>query len=363
MIPQCRRRILRRCGAATGYHAAMALPNDAVASIDPPEAGSWVELDAGVIWSRLPVPGVLGHINVWLLPAPGGWWLADSGMFIPAVEAGWAALEAALGLSGRLLGIIVTHHHPDHIGMAAQLASRHGVAVRCSENCWRAASKALQPPEATAATDYDGWAAAHGVAADPALRELMTGEVYRHMISGLPEPAAALYDGERLHLDADWGVSLHEGHAPGHACFFNAADGLLISGDQILTTISPNISLHPANRDDDPLGQYLASLVELRRLPANAYVLPAHGRPFRRLHGRIDELVAEHENRLARIEEALVVPLPLDDVVTLLFRIRVTDAFNRMLALGESLAHLRYLEVRGRIRRDGWGPDLRWRRC
>lgn len=346
--------------AASGYHEQMSVTEAAVSGPVPPAVGGWVELKGEVLWGRLPVPGMLGHVNVWLLPEPGGWWPVDSGMPLPAVESAWTELAQAIDLRRRLRGIIVTHHHPDHIGMAAQLAAEYDVSVRCSQATYQAAEAALRPEPAAALAAFEEWAAAHGVPADRELRELLTGALYRRMISGLPALAPFLNQGEDLPLTAPWRISLHEGHAPGHACLYNAVDDLLVSGDQVLPTISPNISLHPGGTSDDPLGQYLASLRELRRIPDTAMVLPAHGRPGRGLHARLDALAAEHAARLRAIEAALVTPRALDEVVALLFRVRLSDIFNRMLAIGETLAHLRHLEVAGRVRRQGRGPALRW---
>ncbi len=346
--------------AACRYHDRMSVAEAAVSCPVPPAAGGWVELKGEVLWGRLPVPGMLGHVNVWLLPEPGGWWLVDSGMLLPAVDSAWTRLARALDLRRRLRGIVVTHYHPDHIGMAAQLAAEYGVPVRCSTATYAAAADALQPEPTAALAGFDEWAAVHGVAEDRELRDLMTGAVYRRMVSGLPAAAPPLLEGTVLRLAGPWQVSLHEGHAPGHVCLHNATDDLLISGDQVLPTISPNISLHPGERNEDPLGQYLASLRDLRRIPDTAMVLPAHGRPFGGLHARLDALAAEHAARLRAIEAALVTPRALDEVVALLFRVRLSDTFNRMLAIGETLAHLRHLEVAGRVRRQGRGPALRW---
>lgn len=346
-----------------GYHARMSAATAAASFPEPPEPGkNWVEVQGDVLWARLPVPGVLGHVNVWLLPdADRGWWLADSGMAMPAVEAAWAQLAGSLDLRGRLHGILVTHHHPDHIGLAAALAREHGIPVRCSAGTFTATSRAVQPAPERARAEFAAWAATNGLSPDDELRELMTGQVYRRMISGLPDAAEPLGPGDVVALASGWTVSLHEGHAPGHACFHSAADELLVSGDQVLPTISPNVSLYPGHDHADPLGQYLQSLRDLRRIPDTVSVLPAHGRPFRGLHARLDELAAEHDGRLRAIEAALVRPHSLMEVVALLFRVRLTDTLNRMLAIGETLAHLCHLELAGRVRREGTGLAQRWR--
>lgn len=331
-------------------------------SIEPPQAGGYVELIAGIIWVRLPVPGALAHVNVWLLPAGGGWWLIDTGMHLPVVEQAWAELARALRLRERLRGVIVTHHHPDHLGCAARLAAEHGVAVRMSAPARVAATRALQPVTDARRAMIESWAAAHGVVLDDELWEFMTGNPYGAVVAGLPDPSQELVDGEVLDFDTPWRVTLHEGHAPGHACLHAESLGLLISGDQVLPSISPNISLLPANRSEDPLGQYLESLAAIRGFHRAVHILPSHGQPFRDLHARVEGLTAEHGERLARIEGLLIKPAPLTVVVDGIFGSRRPGPLHRLLAIGETLAHLRHLELAGRVERCGMGPGLRWRR-
>ncbi len=133
-----------------------------------------------------------------------------------------------------------------------------------------------------------------------------------------------------------------------------------MSGDQLLPSISSNISLYPSNEDQDPLGQYLDSLQALCLLPVDTLVLPSHGRPFASLHARAAALREEHEARLRGIGDALSIPLGTMEVAGQLFRLERLDTLNRLLALTETLAHLRWLEVRGLVAREGEGRELRW---
>jgi glyoxylase-like metal-dependent hydrolase (beta-lactamase superfamily II) len=335
-----------------------------VARLDdaPPEPGAFIELDGGLFWLRLPIPGPLRHINVWLLAGTDGWTLVDTGMCTDAVEQAWLALECALAPLDSLRGILVTHHHPDHFGMARWLCERRGVEVRMSRAA-AAAARIDDGDDPAAAPDLDAFAARLGVDFEAEGREILTGRRYRSVVSGTPPLGASLVEGECLPTAAgNFAVSLHDGHAPGHACLHAADTGLLISGDQVLPTISPNISLYPGNADSDPLGDYLASLERLSRLPADTVVLPAHGRPFRTLHPRIEALQAGHESRLHKITLACAEPRATMDVVQELFNLARLDGLNRLLATTEALAHLRHLERRGEITADGAGAALRWRR-
>ena len=329
-----------------------------------PAPGQHLEVGEGIVWIRLPIPGGLKHINVWLVPARSGWLLVDTGMRTAAVEQAWLDLEGQLPLAHELRGIVVTHHHPDHFGMARWLSERHQVPVHMSRHASMAATGTLAGGEARTDSPSDNFATRVGIEVDDALRPIMRGITYRSVVSGPVESPAELADGAILtEASHGWEISLHEGHAPGHACLYGRAAGTLISGDQVLPRISSNISLYPSNEDRDPLGEYLASLDRLATLPADTLVLPAHGLPFSTLHARIAALRAEHAARLEQVRSALVEPQATTHVVAQLFNVGRLDALNRLLATTETLAHLRHLELQGQLSRRGEGRDLRWQLC
>src|SRR3546814_12212962 len=81
------------------------------------------------------------------------------------------------------------------------------------------------------------------------------------------------------------------GHSPEHACLWNERAGVLISGDQVLPRISSNVSVNITEPDADPLGEWLASIDKLLgAIPSDVIVCPAHGEPFKGLHGRLTAL-------------------------------------------------------------------------
>lgn len=326
-------------------------------TVAPPGAGEYREVTGGILWIRLPVPGGLGHINVWLVPARRGWFLVDTGVRTEAVEAAWQALHRRLPLGAQLQEIVVTHHHPDHYGMAGRLSDRYGVPVRMTGP----ARQAAQPRESSG---NDGrvteFADEFGLLLDEDMRAILRGGAYRSLISGNP-PIEPLTAGDTLPgAKGPWRISVHDGHAAGHACLYQESTGVLLSGDQVLPVISSNISLHPGNRDADPLGEYLASLDELDRLPADTLVLPAHGRPFATLHQRTGALRRQHADRLGQLAAACDEPATTGALMERLFDLGRLDALNRLLATTETLAHLRRLEQSGDVERQGTGARLRW---
>jgi glyoxylase-like metal-dependent hydrolase (beta-lactamase superfamily II) len=331
----------------------------------PPDAGGYLELQEGLLWARLPIPGPLRHINVWLLASGAGWTLVDTGMKCAGVDEAWERLHAVLPISESLERIIVTHNHPDHFGMAAALQQRHGAPVLMSRRAFAEVDAIMgpRPSEADTNAALSGFAERQGFPA-ATVERMFHGGGFARIVSGMPADVVTLEARDRLDLaGGGWEVSLHEGHAPGHACLYSADLGTLISGDQVLPTISANVSLYSRNEAEDPLGDYLASLEDLTVLPADTLVLPAHGLPFRTLHARLAGLVAEHRERLAEVIDACATPRSSIEVVTLLFNFERLDPLNRMLAIGETLAHLRYLHLRGRVRAEGSGESLRWHSC
>jgi glyoxylase-like metal-dependent hydrolase (beta-lactamase superfamily II) len=153
-----------------------------------------------------------------------------------------------------------------------------------------------------------------------------------------------------------WHAFTVMGHAPEHACLFCPDLNVLISGDQVLPKITTNVSVWPDQPNGNPLKLYLDSLGRFRPLPEETLVLPSHGLPFRGLHARLDYLQHHHDERLSETIDALAEPKTAHDLVPVLFR-RQLDAHQLGFAIGETVAHLHYLEARSQaarlVGRDG----------
>src|SRR5437868_10444551 len=175
---------------------------------------------------------------------------------------------------------------------------------------------------------------------------------YRRGVPSVPASFRRLADGMPVEIGGrEWRVIVGEGHAPELACLSCAETGVLISGDQVLPRISPNISVQPHEPDGDPLARYLASLAKLRdAVPAETLVLPSHNLPFFGLHARIDSLAAHHRARCGEVIAACGVPKTAVDLVKVLFR-RALDRHQMGFALGEALAHLNFLVHRRALHR------------
>jgi glyoxylase-like metal-dependent hydrolase (beta-lactamase superfamily II) len=146
-----------------------------------------------------------------------------------------------------------------------------------------------------------------------------------------------------------WEVLHLPGHADGHLCLLR--DGVLIAGDALLATITPNVGLYPEARPD-PLGDYLDSLERIVELaPLIAYA--GHGATIEDPPQRAREVIEHHHERLARTREALSSkPGNAYEVSLTLFPEPLAPVLRRF-ALAETRAHLEYLALRGELIRDG----------
>jgi len=314
---------------------------------ESPAAGDAVAIAPGVLWMRLPLDGPLGFINVWGLEDGPGWTLVDTGMQTARTQAAWKQLLAG-PLGGRpVTRVIVTHLHPDHIGMAGWLTRRFDCRLWMTRleymQCRMLAEDTGAPPQdAIRFYRAAGWD-------DDALETYRTrfGGFGKHIYQ-LPDSYRRIVHGETLTIGAHaWQVVVGAGHSPEHACLYCPELKLMISGDQVLPRISSNVSLFPTEPDGDPLSEWLTTLARIKTLvPDDVLVLPAHNDPFVGLHARLDHLIRGHERGLTRLKRQLAQPKRSIDVFGSLFARSIGPELLGM-ATGEALAHLNCLLVRG----------------
>ncbi len=315
-----------------------------------PECGSAVPIAPGLLWVRLFVPGPLRHINVWLLDDGDAWSLVDTGMNLPETRAAWEGPLHAL-LDGRpLRRVVCTHHHPDHAGLAHWLEQRYGADVLMSagehEVMHRIERVWADPVEADGRV---ACVAQEGLAIDGEMRALIRLERYGRVTSGLPQRVTHVADGETLRLGGrDWTVRILGGHTDAQLVLHCARDNLLISADQVLPRITSNVGIYPERADLDPVASYLRSFDVLDTLPQDVLVLPAHGNPFRGLQRRTAQLRTHHAQTLRVLDGLLATPQTAAELASRLF-MRELDTLNTYLAVGETLAHVRYMAARGTV--------------
>lgn len=330
---------------------------------DPPGEAQAVEVAEGVLWMRLPLPSALDHVNVYALADDDGWTLVDTGLDSRRTRALWESLLAG-PLAGRPVArVLVTHHHPDHIGLAGWFRAR-GAELLATRTAWLYARMlVLDVQERPAEETVAFWRAAGMPAALLAQRLTERPFNFADCVAPLPVGFTRLVEGGRLRLAGrDWRVRIGHGHAPEQATLWSD-DGLILAGDQVLPKITPNIGVYATEPNADPLAEWLASCHALLA-PAREgdLVLPGHRLPFRGLPQRLHELIAGHESALDRLRAHLAAtPATACDLFPVLYR-RAIGPAEFGLALVEAVAHLNHLAARGEItasRRDDGA--LLWR--
>ncbi|MDJ0314332.1 MBL fold metallo-hydrolase [Arthrobacter sp. H35-D1] len=300
----------------------------------------------------IPIPFInnpMRYTLAYLLVGEGETALVDPGW---DSDEGWEALKAGLAAAGltpsSITGIVVTHFHPDHLGMAGRLRAASGAWVALGEHEPQAVSWGSEPDAFVAAdrTQFEAW----GVPADFLDEVTFHNGTWAQMAS-VQEPERRLADGELLPIAGlEVRVLATPGHTPGHICLLDEANGLILTGDHVLPRITPHVSLETRNQAD-PLGDYLTSLAAMD-VAADMEVLPAHEYRFRGLPERVVEL---RQHTLARSAEVLAVlesgtAETVWDVSRQLTWSRGFDSlrgFTLRLALAETASHLVYLAARG----------------
>lgn len=322
------------------------------------EPGRLTDIVSGVSLLRIAVPGPLRHVNCYLLADHGGTVVVDTGMDTPDARAAWAALSEL-----RVVRVIGTHFHPDHIGLAGWLCERHGATLAMTRGEWLTARLLIADARDAVPDAVIAWWRNAGWTDEQVAHASRRGWAgFRRIVAPMPLGYTRLQDGDRLGVgNADWRVVVGSGHSPEHACLLDEHRGILLAGDQVLPRISPNVSLGVTEPEADPLGEWFASIERLRLLDPDLLVLPGHGDPFRGLHPRLEQMRDEHRDRLDALQTWLGEPRRAIDCFEILFRRPVGSDMLGM-ATGEALAHLRRLEREGRAcpeDRDG----VRWWRA
>jgi glyoxylase-like metal-dependent hydrolase (beta-lactamase superfamily II) len=328
-----------------------------------PQPGRALPVADGVRWIRMPLPFALDHINLWLLrdqiDGREGWTVVDCGVSRDEVKALWEQVfEQALdGLP--VLRVIVTHMHPDHVGLAHWLCERWNAPLCMTMTDFAFARLWSRPavngvnaggPNGQSAVDHF---TRHGLS-DPEAQDKIRqrSNYYPSLVPDVPSRFNRIMDGDRIQIGGrEWRVIVGYGHAPEHASLYCDTLQVLISGDMVLPRISTNISVFDFEPDANPLPLYLNSLRAYDGLPEDTLVLPSHGRPFRGLHERIAQQNAHHAERLEEVMTACVRPMSTTDIVPIMFR-RKLDLHQLTFAMGEALAHLHALYFDGKLARS-----------
>ena len=322
-----------------------------------PAPGEAIEVADGVLWLRIPLPMVLDHVNAYALRDGAGdgdgWTLIDTGLDTGKTRALW---EAAL--AGPLAGLpvtrlIVTHHHPDHVGLAGWFQSR-GAELCMTRTAWLSARMLTLDEQAVpSAETLAYWQSAGMDEATFEERRAARPFNFADTVHPMPLGFTRLSEGGTIRMGGrTWDIRLGQGHAPDHATFWSRDDGLVIGGDQLLATISPNLGVYATEPEADPVGEWLESCAGFQpHARQDQLVLPGHKLPFTGLPDRLRQLIENHHGALDRLRDHLGTgEKTAAECFTPLFKRRI-DAGTYGLALVEAVAHLNHLHALGAVTR------------
>ena len=316
-----------------------------------PKSGESFVINDHVRWVRMPLPMSLNHINLWALGPNTNLTLVDTGMKSDDTKAAWLNLLSSENLN--IQDVIVTHMHPDHIGMAGWFVENYKTSFSMSRTDY------LQCRILAADTGHDVPNDAISFYIQAGMTEAQIDAFMKRfgffgsMIHPLPHSYNRLQDQDIVTIDGiEWQAIEGRGHTMEHLCFFSKELNMFISGDQILPTISSHVGIFPTEPEANPVEDWISSCHKLISvLPEDVLVLPAHGRPFLGAHKRLNALIEHHETSLDKLLNALSEPKRSVDVFDTLFKREIDDS-NLIMATGESLGHLNCLIKRGLVKKD-----------
>lgn len=326
-----------------------------------PAEGEAIEVGDGALWMRLPLPMALDHVNVFAFWDDDGWTIIDTGFDTKRSRAIWGKLMVG-PLGGKPIArVIVTHHHPDHVGLAGWFQREHGAELITTRTAWLFArmlqlDTQLVPVDETLA--YWRSAGMHQDVYEKRREERPYN--FADSVADMPLGFRRVKEGDVIRFGGrDWDVRIGNGHAPEHATFWSRDCDLVLGGDQLLATISPNLGVYATEPDADPVGDWLESCERLTPFAEDSHlVLPGHKLPYRGLPTRMRQLVDNHHSALKRLTEFLDTPKTATECFPALFK-RKIDEGTYGLALVEAMAHLNHLYQIGQITRQK-GDDDAW---
>ncbi|WP_440112126.1 MBL fold metallo-hydrolase [Paenibacillus sp. QZ-Y1] len=310
-----------------------------------------ISMPEGIHRIQITMSFPLRWVNSYMLSAPDGTLtIVDPGPRSPETEQEWHEALASFGLTLQDISqIVLTHHHPDHLGLSGWMQQKTGAPVRMSTRSQLEADY-MWGPEATINTVLPAYYSSHGMPEDKTeqIREHMEG--FDSQITPLPD-VTPIEDGEWLEMGGKKWVAVETGgHAPGHLSFYAPESMEILCGDAVLPQISPNISLQPGS-DAQPLLLYMEGLHRLGGLEVNlAY--PGHRNPFAHFNERTVHLLAHHEERLQKMVERIrEAPASGYDICVFMFGNRLGTHQLRF-AMSETLAHLQELKRRELVQQE-----------
>ncbi len=316
----------------------------------PPNFGEILEISDDIFWARMPLPMILNHVNVYILNSSDGLTIIDTGINTKECIFAWEKILKDNFFKKKINQIIITHHHPDHIGLAGWFAVRYDAKIFSSRTSWLMARMlTLDVQNRPDSQVIKFWK-------NSGMNKKLLNKKYNERpfnfsdsVFKIPIGFESLSVGQTIQINKDnWKIEIGNGHAPEHLMIYNSEKAIIFSGDQIIANISSNLGVYATEPNLDTVGLWIDSCKKfLKIFDDNFLVLPGHKLPFYGAKLRLNQLITHHENILKNIEDKL---LSNEFSAVELFE----TVFGRdireneyVLALGETIGHINYFKKRG----------------
>jgi glyoxylase-like metal-dependent hydrolase (beta-lactamase superfamily II) len=305
-----------------------------------PEPGTLTELAPGILWLRLALPFALNHVNIHIIDDGTGWTVIDTGVADDRTRAVWEAMLAGPLAGRRVNRLVVTHFHPDHVGLGGWLAEKLDVGVTMSQTEYLQSRLSRGRAGGVDSNAHLPFYAGHGLNDDEIHAVTVRGDSYQRLTVDLPTRYTRVRAGDVLNLGGRrFEVLTGAGHALEMVMLLCREEAIFLPTDQVIGHISPNVGVHA---------------IEPAAVPEGVLTAPTHGRPFHGLHARIDTLIAHHRERCDMVAHAIRQGATTTaGIMPSLFN-RKLDAHQMGFAFGEALAHVNHMLALGELRAE---PD------
>ena len=253
----------------------------------------------------------LDHVNVYVIDEGDSWTIIDTGFWSKKTQSIWSEIKEKWFSDKPIGKVIVTHHHPDHVGLAGWFQTEFKADLWMSRTAWLMARMLrLDYQKLPTEETINFWRRA-GMD-DLILNERATGKPFNFgdSVHEMPLGFRRIIDGEKIILgNRSWIVRVGNGHAPEHLTLWCEDEPIVIAGDQIISSISPNLGVYATEPDADPVQEWLTSCEAF--LPFSndkQLVLPGHKLPFYGLPHRLKQLIENHHSALKRLVAFLKEP-------------------------------------------------------
>ena len=315
----------------------------------PPASGNLIEVADGIYWVRMALPMLIDHVNVYILEGPQDLTIIDTGLNFKECRSAWLKIIKNNFGTKPVKNVLLTHHHPDHIGLLGWFHDNFDINVYASRTSWllgRMLYLDKQSKPSKQAMDFWIQAGMDKTTFDRKCKDKPFN--FSDGVANFPLGFISLNQGEEISLSGkNWRIEIGQGHAPDHVTLWGLDVPIVIAGDQIIPGISSNLGVYPTEPLLDTVGGWLSSCNRFLKLAhSNHFVLPGHNLPFLGLSTRLRQLIDNHVSALDRIEYELSLgECTAVDLFQPIFKRKINQS-EYGLALAEAVGHLNYFRAR-----------------